>query len=349
VIGSVGDLLKRVDAVVAPVAGPVATAVRPRRHATTDRLLVVRPGGMGDLILAQLAAEQLGLDTQAVRWLIESRSAAWARHLGLDHMAYDTSPLSVVADIAGRYQRVVNTEQRFGLSMAAALWARARPGRLTAFATNRVARQADALVSYDWNRAHELDEFGRLLATATGRSWPGRRPVTRRKDSDGTWVVSLGGTHSASRALSVDDWRRFLRSVAGDRPLVLTAGPLEDDLASALVAALDGQADRFRGSFDDVIERIATAERLVAVDGGTVHIASYYGVPTDALFTAGRSSKWSPLAPGSIVHRRDDLHCQPCTIFGQVPPCPYNFRCRADIPSSLGAFPVSLELGPHDH
>jgi hypothetical protein len=343
VIGSAGDLLKRVDGVVAPVAGPVATAIRPRRRSTTDQLLVVRPGGMGDLILAQLAVEQLGLDQRAVRWLIESRSTAWARHLGLDHLAYDRSPLRTAAEIAGRHKQVVNSEQRFGLSMAAASWARARPGRLTAFATNRSARQADVLVSYDWDRAHELDEFGRLLASATGRSWPGRGPVTRREESDGTWVVSLGGTHSASRALSVDDWRRFLRFVAGDRLLVLTAGPLEDDLASALMAALDGQAHRFRGSFGDVVERIATAERLVAVDGGPIHIASYYGVPTDALFTAGRSSKWSPLARGSVVHRRDDLHCQPCTVFGQVPPCPYDFRCRADIPASLRAFPVSSE------
>lgn len=91
-IGSAGDLLKRVDGIVAPVAGPVATAIRPRRRSTTDQLLVVRPGGMGDLILAQLAVEQLGLDQPAVRWLIESRSAAWARHLGLDHLAYDRSP-----------------------------------------------------------------------------------------------------------------------------------------------------------------------------------------------------------------------------------------------------------------
>ncbi len=340
-IGESGDLLKRVDPVLAAPTTRVAGWLRPpRRDARLDSDLIVRPGGMGDLIMAQLAGEILGLDVNEPTWLIEGRSAGWAQHLGLRHRTYDRGLPALAVDVAGRYRRVVNTEQRFGLSMAFARWATARSGTLTAFATNVCARQADRLVDYDWADAHELDEFGRLLADAHGKTWT--RPVhwERRRPSDGNWVVALGGTHSASRSLSPAQWVRFIRSLAEDRRVIVTAGPLEADLATDVLQELGSQGTRFTGSFAGVIDRIATAERLIAIDGGPVHIASYYGVPSDVLFTAGRSRKWAPLTPGSIVHRRIDLACQPCTVFGQVPPCPFGFACRHDLSRRLVALPV---------
>ena len=339
-IGGGGDLLKRVDPLLSPAGTRVAGWLRPPRRARDSRTLIVRPGGMGDLILAQLAAEMLGLPETDLRWLIEGRSAGWATHLGLDFLSYDQRLPRVAMAVAGRYPRVVNTEQRFGLSMSFARWATARRGELTAFATNRSAAQADRLTSYDWADAHELDEFGRLLADAFGLTWTRPPRWDRRRDSDGTWVVALGGTHSESRSLSTDDWVALVHATAGARKVVLTAGPLEKELVTDVLSALGGRASLFQGSFSAVIERIATAERLIAIDGGPVHIASYYGVPTDVLFTAGRDLKWAPLGAGSTIRRHDDLVCRPCTVFGQVPPCPYHFACKSDIPGALRVFPV---------
>ena len=48
---------------------------------------------MGDLILLCVAAEELALDKSDFRWVIEKRSAPWARHLGLDHVCYDEALL----------------------------------------------------------------------------------------------------------------------------------------------------------------------------------------------------------------------------------------------------------------
>jgi ADP-heptose:LPS heptosyltransferase len=64
------------------------------------------------------------------------------------------------------------------------------------------------------------------------------------------------------------------------------------------------------------------------MDGGPVHIASYYGTPARTIFTSGREGKWAPLAEGSEIVRTRDLWCQPCTLFGQTPPTRNALACH---------------------
>ena len=80
--------LKKMDGALWPgaVAAAKAGAFLWRARRQDPRLLIVRPGGMGDLILLCVAAENLGWDPRCFFWVIERRSSAWARHLGLDHV-----------------------------------------------------------------------------------------------------------------------------------------------------------------------------------------------------------------------------------------------------------------------
>jgi heptosyltransferase-2 len=349
VIGSDGDLLKRADRRLSLGAGAVATLTRTRRRRPDGRTLVVRPGGMGDLILAQMASERLGVERDSIVWLIERRSLAWALHQGLTTIVYDDGLAATVRNVASRYDRVISTEQHFGLATAVAKLATRRRGTLAAFSTNRCANLADVQVFYDWDHAHEVGEFAALLGAGLGILVDDQAmtaPQPRRRPSSEEVVVALGGTHAVSRSLSPADWVSWIRPIVGDAPLRLTAGPLEQELARGVLRELNGRGSLFTGSFSDVVELIASAEHLLAVDGGPVHIASYYGVRSDVLFTAGRADKWAPLAAGSRVHRRTDLSCQPCTVFGQVPPCPFAYCCKKDIPSSLVALPASEPRGP---
>ena len=190
------DGLKAIDRVLTPAAVAtgrgIATIAR-RRRPITDRLLVLRPGGMGDLIAAQIAVERLGRDPcRDVRWVVERRSAAWARLQELDYLVYDEHPAAVLRALAGRYALVVNTEQRFGLSHALARAAVAGGGRLLAPSTNRAARSAES-VRYDPYDEHETVAFGRLFAAAwnIGPSFdqPAVRP--RTTPSDGTLLVAI--------------------------------------------------------------------------------------------------------------------------------------------------------------
>lgn len=327
-----GERLKAMDPWAGPIASFAAAAGRAMTtpfRSPTDRPLVIRPGGLGDLVCAQIALEELRLDPRDVLWLVETRSASWADYAHLPHLAYDSEWVDVVRTVAGRHRLVINTEQRFGLSQAVATLACSRDGRSVAFATNRQAGHATVRVPYDWDATHETVEFRHLFATAFGLAdRPSDVPMRRRlRPSDGTVVVAISGTNHPSRTFGADEWAAFVRSHATHDPLEIVAAPSDSGLASALASRV-ADARVVAGTFADMCERLATAEAVLTVDGGPVHIASYFGVPTTAVFTSGRDRKWAPLAEGSRVLLRPELACRPCTVFGQPPPCPHNYACK---------------------
>ena len=134
------ELLKKLDSGLTAAgcaAGALISAGTRRLRPVDTRPLLVRPGGMGDLILLQVALEELGEDPRAHMWLVERRSASWARLQGLPHRCYDEGAAATLAAVAGRHRLVVNTEQRYGLAQAFARAAVTRGGRAAAFATNR--------------------------------------------------------------------------------------------------------------------------------------------------------------------------------------------------------------------
>ena len=118
------------------------------------------------------------------------------------------------------------------------------------------------------------------------------------------------------------DWSR------GQRFTVIAA-PQDWQFASELCSRFNGQAELLRGTFDRVCEVVSQAPELFTVEGGLMHIASYYGVPSTAVFTSSIDAKWAPLAEGSRVVKRSDLACRPCARFAQLAPCPYGFACKS--------------------
>jgi ADP-heptose:LPS heptosyltransferase len=317
--------LSLLGAVVGRAIGGLASLGR----AADGRLLVVRPGGMGDLIAAQIAVEDLGRDPRRdVRWVVERRSAAWARYQGLDHVAYDDKPAAALVALAGRHATVANTEQLFGLSQGLTLAAGRRGGRAFAFATNRASRVAKR-IPYDAYDEHETVAFGRMFAAAWGAPFtPVAKPRSRSRPSDGTLLVAISGLQSPTRTLALERWAAIARAWAAGRTVTVVAAPIDRAFADALAAKLGDGARREDYGFDALCDRIATAEGLLTMDGGPVHIASYYGTPARTIFTSGRESKWAPLAEGSEIVRTRDLWCQPCTLFGQTPPTRNALACH---------------------
>lgn len=326
------ERLKAVDRYASPLAATGgfllgAAAGTVRRH--NGPPLIVRPGGMGDLVLAHLALESLGVPASSVSWVIERRSEPWAEYARLRYICYDRGLPKAVRGLAGRHPVVIDTEQRFGLSRAIALAARPRKGRVVGFTTNRAGRWATVRVPYDRFDTHETVEFSRLFGVALGLPPLSAPPVpARRRAPTGDLVVAIAGTASTSRTFSAERWADIARPWAQGRPALVVGAPSDRELAERIAARLDKSAGVLTDSFGEVCDRIAVAPEILTVDGGLVHVASYLGVPAVAIFTSGRPTKWRPLAPGSAVVHRTDLPCQPCNLFGQVPPCPYLTRCR---------------------
>ena len=323
------SFFKRLDWIVGPAACTFAALFPKAGDSLPANTLILRPGGLGDFICADIALQEIGLDARDFTWVIETRSRPWALFRGLPHVCYDKKPRDAFSQVMGRYSLVINTEQRFGLAEAYGLACRAKGGRLVSFETNRGASWSQVKVSYDWKDQHETMEFARLFAAALGLPEVTKLRLSRpRLEPPSTPpLVLIAGQQSPSRRLTLDAWTALISKWHQRRPFLIAAAPEDTDFAGQLTRRFDGLASRFKGSFDELCGQIARSEEIFTMDGGGVHIASFFGVSTLALFTSGRDRKWHPLGEGSRILRRHDLACQPCTKFGQVPPCPYRYAC----------------------
>jgi len=323
------SFLKGLDPILYPGACLLASCLPKPARARAGKPLVLRPGGLGDLICADIALQEMALDARDFNWLIERRSQPWADYRGLPHLCYEEHPLKTLNKVWSRYDLVINSEQLFGLSQAYALMSLAPEGHLVSFETNRGAAWSESTVPYDWSDRHETQEFARLFAAALDKpDIVGQRlPRKRLQPASGPPMVLIAGRQNRSRHLSFDAWASLIMKWHQKRPFLIGAAPKDAALADRLARRFGNFATRFEGSFDDLCGKIARSEEILTMDGGAMHIASFFGVPTLAFFTSGRDRKWHPLGEGSRILRRHDLACQPCTKFGQVPPCFYRYAC----------------------
>jgi len=337
--------LKRLDRFLGSCAPGLVHALRPllslpflpqRPGKPNPKPLLVRPGGLGDLVCLHMAMEAAGLDIRQYRFLLERRSEPWAVLHGLDYLSYDGSEVKALLQERCASADVVCTEQRFGLALAFAEACRAPNGRLIAFETCRGVRWAGAeRVAYHPKKSHEVEAFFDLLQHAfPDQVDPAASALAERTRwawSDGSLVACLSGGGQPSREFSPDRWVEFLDAWAGQRLVILTSAPGDRETAEAIVRRRVSPTKLCPGGFAEAVMAIEKSEAVLTVDGGMTHVASYYGVPGTVIFTSGQVEKWRPLAQGGRVVAVDGLPCRPCTLFGQVPPCPHGFRCK-DIP-----------------
>ena len=87
----VGPWMPGLVHVLNPVLG-IRSYLKPGRNADSSPL-IVRPGGLGDLVCLQMAIENLGLDIRRFRFIIERRSEPWAALHDLNYLSYDSLDL----------------------------------------------------------------------------------------------------------------------------------------------------------------------------------------------------------------------------------------------------------------
>ncbi|WP_461414680.1 glycosyltransferase family 9 protein [Gemmatimonas sp.] len=323
-------VLVNVDAWVAPLVLGSARAVHRRRVTVSDgdRPLVIRPGGLGDLVVATAASEILGIEPRSLDWLIERRSEVWARSLGLRYYCYDRPRDLISEDLRRSRRLIINLEQRYGLAGIAARLLAAPSARVISFRSNLMSHDATESADYDPLDEHELKSFVRIFAQSLGVSERASQPRSRTAPATGLPVLALAGSGCPSRRLRSDQWAAFIDRIVPSGNLQIISAPADYALAQAIAQRVGTRAVAARLSWTEIVEQVRVAPRVLTIDGGMVHVASYFGTPVTALFTAGRHLKWSPWSAGSTVIRRSDLSCQPCTVFGRVANCPIDYACR---------------------
>jgi ADP-heptose:LPS heptosyltransferase len=315
------------------------------------RLLVIRPGGIGDAVLTWPMLRALAgcYPGAAIDVLAESRNAGV--YAGGGPLArvyrYDDEPWQTWRTLRrNAYDVVLDTEQYHHGStlLANAL----RPTFLCGFDTLGRSRLQTHSAGYAED-VYEALSFLRLAEVLTGRTLPfdADRPFIDVPREAADWAVArlppagagavvaiapvAGGVYRlwpAERYAALARWlidRERCVVLLGGADAAAAAGAITAMLGSPRLLNLAG-----RTTLPETAAVLARAELALGADTGVMHLAYGVGTSTVALFGPGLQRKWAP--PGAR-HRvvRKGLACSPCTRFGRVPPCPHRVACMTDI------------------
>ena len=325
------------------------------------RILIIRPGGLGDAVLTipMITALKRSYTHATVDVLAETRNADVYRIGDLIDQVfrYDVSPIGQFTRLRkNRYDLVVDTEQFHRLSRVVAN--AMRPKYLCGFDTTDRGKFLTHDVTYDDSR-YEGHSFLQLAEALIGapvpfdvdrpfvevspevRDWACEQLESIRERKIVAIMPVVGGRYKlwpVERYAEIADWL-----TGSGHAVVLLGGSDGADPARVI------EAKNRSGHLLDLAGRTSLAQTAgilersdlsLSADTGIVHLAYGVGTPTVALFGSGLHRKWAP--PGRH-HRivRKGLACSPCTRMGYTPPCPYDVACMQEI--SVADVKASIE------
>lgn len=318
---------------------------------SAPKILVIRPGGIGDAIMllpALKALSELLSHTPAaagsstaprngsIDVLCESRNAQVFEISGLadNILTYDRTPFRTLNHLRGRhYDIVLDTEQFHNFSAVFCALTRApvrvgfniNPARLDIYSH---------LVPYDL-LAQEDTQFMSLVNAVSDRrvTAPSRENILNFDENaakktisslpERFYAVHAGGSVACKRWNS-GNYASLCKRVFEKTGLkcVLVGDKSDCAYARAIAAKTPECTIDLCGKLN--ISQTASvckkAERLVGPDSGIAHLAVAVGTKTVVLFGPSDPRKWGPPPEsGSVV--KCDMQCSPCSIFGYVKHC----------------------------
>jgi N-acetylglucosaminyldiphosphoundecaprenol N-acetyl-beta-D-mannosaminyltransferase len=311
----------------------------------TQRILIVQPGDIGDLVLS----------TPAIAALREAHPSAHITLLAPSHAA-------PVVEGTGLVDEIVTLERRHFNSSAALfmpgnlrrLLVLRRGGRYDALlffrqftlrlgtikyalisflsgARRRVGLQngngwflTDSIPDTGFGAKHQAQYWLDLVALLGAESSPrpARIAVTdvELPPAGKRIVIHAGsGGYSPARRWDVEKFAAVADSLHAEynAQTVLVGGP--DDDSAAVSAAMQNQPHDLSGktSLAELAGVISQADLFIGADSGVMHIAAAVGTPVVAVFGPSNHQAWGPWMPGtpSAIIRSAPL-CSPCSYVG---------------------------------
>ncbi len=333
------------------------------------KILVLRPGGIGDAVLffpllraLRDTFPQARLDVLAERRnvglfgtnSVVDRAYAYDRDFGRD----------LLAVMRAGYDVAIDTEQYHFLS-AVVTYLTGAPVRC-GFDTQGRGGLFTHRVGYS-DQTYEVYSFLNLFRALTGteRAFDPEQPFFPVSEEHLAWARALLGERAHERVAVIspgasmkqrlwapERYRQLVRWLI-DKGLrvIVTGGPGDVVAAREATAGLDrGRIINLAGttSLPRTAAVIALADLYISSDTGPLHIAYGVGTPTVHLFGSGILAKWAPLGSRyRAVHKA--LPCSPCTRYGYTPPCPYGVECMKRIEVEDVIAGVCEVLGEAEH
>lgn len=325
----------------------VQTSIPEEEIKTIEKILVIRPGGIGDAVLFYPLLHHLKrkFPQSQLHILVEKRNHGVLDANGIADKVflYDRfSTADLIKVMLSHYDLVIDTEQYHNLSAVVTFLTGAK--YRCGFDTGPRGKLFTHRVPYN-QQIYEAYSFLNLFTLLTGEEalfekntpfYPiEERFLTWAKDQlkrfDAKKIAALcsGATAPERRWGSKKYSELAAWLISKDFNVVLIGSPAEKEDSLEIAKGLS--QERLlnlvgKTSIPRAAAIVSLADIYVSSDTGILHVAYGVGTPTVHLFGPGILEKWAPVGKRYIAITKN-LPCSPCTAYGYTPDCPYNSKC----------------------
>jgi lipopolysaccharide heptosyltransferase II len=310
---------------------------------TIKKILLIRPGGMGDLVLLLPMIQILGekLQNAEIDVLCEKRNAAICKFSKKIKKVYLYDNIfDLVKCLRNKYDLTIDTEQWHRFSAIVALLTKA-PVRI-GFNTNDRRKLFTRPVPYKCED-YEIKSFLHLIAPVTGevqfnreepfiditQAWPAHLLPGVNPEKDKIACI-FPGSSVKEKKWQIEKFAKVASALInkGYKPVLI--GSSKDSKIAKKINHYEKSCLDLTGktSIKDVAGILKKSELLLSADSGLMHLAYAIGTPTISLFGASNIKKWAPKGKNHITISKR-LTCSPCSQFGYVPKCRKKLHCMS--------------------
>lgn len=336
-------LIKQIDHII----GPALLKILPRASNVQspklkiNRILVIRPGGIGDALLLlpvlKELADQFNIDIDI---LCEPRNENVFKSVTFISNIFSYKNLCSMLSLLKKYYDVVfDTEQSHFLS--AIITKLVRADIKTGFKTFGREKMYNKTIEYRHNR-YEAKIFHDLFSTAFPLDKPfhfnfpyfiiqNHNPFLSFKKEK--IICLFPGATIHERLWPEKRWAEIIDWISKECKPVLIGGSNEQGQCKRIMAHCKtdkGLNLSNKLSIIETAELFGMTKLLISTDSGILHLGVLCNLPTISFFGSGIAAKWAPKGDRHIILNKQ-LECSPCTQFGTTPPCPYDFECMMRI------------------
>ena len=350
-------LLKFIDGIIGPSGVSLVRLIkkhRGRRPSRFKKILLIRPGGIGDAVLLFPAINALktAFPDSDIDLLCEKRNAGiFELSERINRLYLYDKGLDLIKCLRSSYDVVIDTEQWHRLSAIVAYLTGAavrigfdtnERGRLF---THRIPYSHDDYEVYSFLHLIEpLIESSKFKVQGSGLLFDLDEPFLNIEDDpsidfqsstsylQSPTVAIFPGASVVERRWGGDRFGKVAKALndKGYRVVMLGSNVDRKDAERIKKYASNSFDLTGRTSLEDVARVLKMSKLLITADSGLMHIAYAVGTPTVSLFGSGIEKKWAPRGKKHIVINKH-IDCSPCTRFGYTPRCKRGVECLSSI------------------
>ena len=338
------EILKQIDSFLGPILLKIMPAKSPGiKPKIIKRILVIRPGGLGDalLLLPALKAVSKKFKHLKIDILCEPRNQqAFQTVSFINKILFYTNPFDLFGAYKKKYDLIIDTEQSHYLSAIITKFLRA--DLKAGFKVNNRQKIYDISIPYHHD-VYEARMFWNLIFQTLNinESFAWDFPYFKNLKTSllpgiagNKYICLFPGGSIEEKLWPEKCWAKTINHIVKTGYCCILLGgqkeitQIKTILKFCQTKKIINMCNRL--TIPETTRILQKASLLISTDSSILHLGVLADTPTISLFGSGTEIKWVPQGEYHKVINKN-LDCSPCTKFGTIPPCPNKNACMLQI------------------